>query len=94
MAVGSGAVVAVSSPWVSGKAIAMASPAFLAAALAGCAALFGTGRRVEAAVVSIAITGGVFWSNTLAYHDVSLAPRGQLHELETIGHSFAGRARR
>ena len=88
--VGSGAVVAVSSPWVSGKAIAMASPAFLAAALAGCAALFGLGRRVEAAVVAIAITGGVFWSNALAYHDVSLAPRGQLHELETIGRSLAG----
>jgi hypothetical protein len=90
VAVGSGAVVAVSSPWVSGKAIAMASPAFLAAALAGCAALFGLGRRVEAAVVAVAITGGVFWSNALAYHDVSLAPRGQLHELETIGRSFAG----
>ncbi len=90
VALGSGAVVAVSSPWVSGKAIAMASPAFLAAAFAGCAALFGLGRRVEAAVVAIAITGGVFWSNALAYHEVSLAPRGQLHELETIGRSFAG----
>jgi hypothetical protein len=90
VAVGSGAVVLVSSPWVSGKAIAMASPAFLAAALAGCAALFGLGRRVEAAVVAVAITGGVLWSNALAYHDVSLAPRGQLHELETIGHAFAG----
>jgi hypothetical protein len=90
VAVGSGAVVAVSSPWVSGKAIAMAAPAFLAAALAGCAALFGLGRRVEAAVAAVAITGGVLWSNALAYHDVSLAPRGQLHELESIGHSFAG----
>jgi hypothetical protein len=90
VALGSGAVVAVSSPWVSGKAIAMAAPAFLAAALAGCAALFGLGRRVEATVVAVAITGGVLWSNALAYHDVSLAPRGQLHELETIGHSIAG----
>jgi hypothetical protein len=90
VALGSGAVVAVSSPWVSGKAIAMASPAFLAAAFAGCAALFGLGRRVEAAVVAIALTGGVLWSNALAYHDVSLAPRGQLHELETIGKAFAG----
>ena len=90
VALGSGAVVAVSSPWVSGKAIAMASPAFLASALAGCAGLFGLGRRVEAGVLAIAITGGVLWSNALAYHDVSLAPRGQLHELEAIGHSFAG----
>ena len=90
VALGSGVVVAVSSPWVSGKAIAMASPAFLAAALAGCAALFGLGRHVEAAVAAVAITAGVLWSNALAYHDVSLAPRGQLHELETIGSSFAG----
>jgi hypothetical protein len=90
VAVGSGAVVAVSSPWVSGKAIAMASPAFLAAALAGCAALLGLDRRVEAAVAAIVIASGVLWSNALAYHDVSLAPRGQLHELETIGRTFAG----
>jgi hypothetical protein len=90
VALGSGAVVAVSSPWVSGKAIAMASPAFLAAALAGCAALLGLGRRVEAVVAAVAIAAGVLWSNALAYHDVSLAPRGQLHELETIGRTFAG----
>jgi hypothetical protein len=87
---GSGAVVLVSSPWVSAKAIAMASPAFLAAALAGCAALFGLGRRVEAAVAAVAIAGGVLWSNALAYNEVSLAPRGQLHELETIGRDYAG----
>lgn len=87
---GSGAVVLVSSPWVSAKAIAMASPAFLAAALAGCAALLGLGRRVEAVVAAVAITGGVLWSNALAYNEVSLAPRGQLHELEAIGREFAG----
>ena len=90
VAVGSGAVVLVSSPWVSAKAIAMAAPAFLAAALAGCAALLGLGRRVEAVVAAVAITGGVLWSNALAYNEVSLAPRGQLHELETIGRAFAG----
>jgi hypothetical protein len=90
VAVGSGAVVLLSSPWVSAKAIAMASPAFLAAALAGCAALLGLGRRVEAVVAGVAIAAGVLWSNALAYNEVSLAPRGQLHELETIGRAFAG----
>ena len=90
MVLGSGAVVAASSPWVGGKALAMASPAVLASALAGCAALFGLDRKVEAAVATVAIAGGVLWSNALAYHDVSLAPRGQLHELETIGRTFAG----
>jgi hypothetical protein len=88
--VGCALFVSVSSPWVGGKTLAMASPAALAVALAGCAALFGHGRAVEAGVVVLAITGGVIWSNTLQYHDVWLAPRGQLHELETIGRDFAG----
>jgi len=81
---------AVSSPWVAGKTLAMASPAALAAALGGCAAGLAHKRIVEAAVAALAIAAGVFWSNTLQYHDVLLAPRGQLHELETIGHDFAG----
>jgi hypothetical protein len=88
--VGCALFLAVSSPWVGGKTLAMASPAVLAAALAGCAAAFGHGRGVEASVVALAITGGVLWSNALQYHDVWLAPRGQLHELETIGRDFAG----
>ncbi|MDP9232210.1 MAG: hypothetical protein M3O73_05505 [Actinomycetota bacterium] len=88
--VGCALFVAVSSPWVGGKTLAMASPAALAVALAGCAALFGRGRAVEAGVVVLAITGGVIWSNALQYHDVWLAPRGQLHELETIGRDFVG----
>jgi hypothetical protein len=82
--------VGISSPWVGGKTLAMASPAVLAAALAGCAALLGRGRAVEAAVVALAIASGVIWSNVDQYHDVWLAPRGQLHELEVIGHDFAG----
>jgi hypothetical protein len=82
--------VGVSSPWVGGKTLAMASPAVLAAALAGCAALLAHRRAVEAAVATLAIAAGVFWSNVDQYHDVWLAPRGQLHELEAIGHDFAG----
>ena len=41
-------------------------------------------------MLALAIAGGVLWSNVDQYHDVWLAPRGQLHELETIGHEFAG----
>ena len=89
-AIGCYILVALSSPWVDGKALATASPALLAAALAGCAAVFGLGRRVEATVAALAIAGGVLWSNALAYHDVWLAPRGQLHELEAIGRRYAG----
>ena len=82
--------VGISSPWVGGKTLAMASPAVLAAALAGAGALLTRRRVVEAGVLALVIAGGVLWSNVDQYHDVWLAPRGQLHELETIGHEFAG----
>jgi hypothetical protein len=78
------------SPWVDGKALATASPAILLAGLAGAGAIFERGRRVEAAVLVLAIGGGVMWSNVLAYHGVWLAPRAQLAELATIGGRFAG----
>jgi hypothetical protein len=89
-ALGAVLIVGLSSPWVGGKAIAIASPAFLALALAGCGAALASGRLVEASVAATLIGAGVLWSNVLQYHDVWLAPRGQLHELETIGHRFAG----
>jgi hypothetical protein len=78
------------SPWVDGKALATASPAIVLAGMAGAAAIFERGRRVEAAVLALAIGGGVVWSNVLAYHGVWLAPRPQLAELATIGDRFAG----
>ena len=81
--IGCGLVVAGGSPWVDGKALAMASPAFVAAATAAA-----YGRAARAPLVLVA--AGVLWSNVLQYHDVWLAPRGQLHELETIGKRFAG----
>ncbi|HSB38651.1 MAG TPA: hypothetical protein VLD13_06140 [Gaiellaceae bacterium] len=82
--------VGVSSPWVGGKTLAMAAPAVLAAAFSGCGALLASGRTVETTLVALALTAGVIWSNVDQYHDVWLAPRGQLHELETIGRDFAG----
>jgi hypothetical protein len=78
------------SPWVDGKALATASPAVLLAGMAGAAAIFERGRRVEAAVLMLAIGGGVMWSNVLAYHGVWLAPRPQLGELAMIGDRFGG----
>jgi hypothetical protein len=75
---------------VDAKAFSTATPAFLLAALVGCAALLDRGRRVEALVAAAAIAGGVLWSNVLAYREVNLAPRDQLSELETIGERFAG----
>jgi hypothetical protein len=89
-ATGCAVAVVVGSPWIAGKALAIASPAALIAGMAGIAWLFRSGRRVEAAVAMLAVAGGVLWSNALAYHNVWLGPRSQLRELETIGKQFSG----
>ena len=52
-------------------------------------ALAGWGIGVGA-VAGCAIAGGIAWSNVLAYHDVSLAPRAQFAQLGQIGERIAG----
>ena len=84
------AIAALGSPWVDGKTLAIASPAFLFAALVGAAVMFERGRRVEAVVIALAIASGVVWSNALAYRDVDLAPHARFAELEGIGKRIAG----
>lgn len=78
------------SPWIGAKAIAIASPLFLVLALAASGWLFETGRRVEAVLAAAAILFGVAWSDSLAYHDVLLAPNARLTELQEIGDRYAG----
>jgi hypothetical protein len=78
------------SPWADGKALMIVSPAVLLAAMLGPAGLFEVGRRIEAAALFVALTFGVLASNALAYHDVSLAPRDRLDELERIGKRISG----
>jgi hypothetical protein len=77
------------TPWVVGKTLAISSPALLAAALAG-AAILAVRRRVGIVVLA-ALAAGVLWSNALAYHDVQLAPRMRLAELQHIGTLLAGK---
>lgn len=89
-ALGAAGLAVVGSPWVAGKGFATASPAFLLAAMAAACWLLQRGRRVEGAVLALAIGGGVLASNFLAYHDVWLAPRDSLVELEVIGKRIAG----
>ncbi len=84
------AIVSSASPWIDGKAMATASPAFFLAALAGAAAIHRRGLRLEGGVLLALLAGGVLWSNVLAYGGASLAPYGQLRELQTIGEDFAG----
>jgi hypothetical protein len=92
--------VTVGSPWVGAKALAIGSPFVLLTALCGCLGLasprapFSPGVRrvvlVAGITAALALIAGVAWSDALAYHDVDLAPRGQLRELEHIGNRFAG----
>jgi hypothetical protein len=84
------AIAGLGSPWVDGKALATASPAFVFAGAAGAAALATRRRLVEAAVLAVAVGGGVLWSNALAFHEVSLAPHDRLEELRQVGKDIAG----
>ncbi len=81
----------VGSPWVAAKATAIASPAVLAVSFGAAVSFFGSGRRLVATVAVAAMGVGVLWSAALAYHEVRLAPREQLAELEEIGKLIAGR---
>jgi hypothetical protein len=89
-ALGAVVFVAAGSPWLGGKALALASP--IALFLAGCGYAAHLGRRsspVWPAGMALLVVG-VCWSNVLAYREVWLAPRDQLEELELIGEQFAG----
>lgn len=78
------------SPWVGAKALASAAPAFLCLAMVGVAALLSDRRWRLAAIPLLLLPLGVVWSNALAYHEVWLAPYGQLRELEKIGDGIRG----
>lgn len=85
------------TPWVVGKVLAFSSPALLVCALAGVALLWGAGsrwrdgRRAASVVLLAVLAGGVLWSNVRQYHDVLLAPRARLAELQHIGGLVAHR---
>jgi hypothetical protein len=78
------------SPWADAKALVIVSPAIVLAAICGAVAFAPYARRLPALLLAVAITGGVLASNAFAYHNVSLAPRQRLGELERIGHQIAG----
>ena len=84
-------LVALGSPWVEGKALATASPAIPFAAMIAIARA-GDGRpgarRPDCSRSWSSV--GSSWSNALGYGGVSLAPHGQLAELEEIGERIAG----
>jgi hypothetical protein len=87
-ACGAGLISGTGSPWLSGKALAIAAPTVTALALVG--AMRGRIARGAAPVLTATLMLGVASSDALAAHSASLAPRDQLVELETIGTRFAG----
>jgi hypothetical protein len=77
--------------WTDAKLILLFSSALVLATWAGVAALRRGGRRLEAALLAVAITGGILYSDALQYHDTSLAPTARFNELREIGREYAGR---
>jgi len=78
------------SAWVAAKSYAIVSPFALLFAFTGLAFLSRLGARFAAVAAALLLGAGVIWSNALGYGGVSLAPRAQLVELETIGKRFSG----
>jgi hypothetical protein len=86
--------VAIGSPWIDAKALAILSPVPLLAA-AGLAALaLEQAREAVRAVGAMSATALVAlcaWSTIAIARDVSVAPRAQLAELRDVGRAIAGR---
>ena len=83
------------SPWADGKALMVTSPAFVFAAALGAGALvrgvrwrpvtaLGGAQVLAGGALLAATFVGVMYSNALAYHNASLAPRDRFDELRTI----------
>jgi hypothetical protein len=89
-AFGCAVYVGFASPWVGGKALAVASPLAVTLALAGLVAPIERGGRLAGGLVAGIIAAAVLWSNALQYHAVELAPSGTLEELAAIGDRFSG----
>jgi hypothetical protein len=85
------AILVIASPWVGAKALAIASPASLLAAMAAAAFLVGRTRVPLAGLAMLALAGGVLASNVLAYREANIAPRDRLAELARIGEMLDGK---
>ncbi|MGH2869081.1 MAG: hypothetical protein ACRDNK_16165, partial [Solirubrobacteraceae bacterium] len=78
------------SPYANAKVMMIFSLTAVATAMLGPAALQDAGRRIEAWGLAGVIAAGVLWTNGLAIHDASVAPRARLAELSEIGQRFTG----
>lgn len=78
------------SPWIAAKALTVASPAFVLAALLGAVWTARHANRAIGLVLGAVVVAGVLSSNLLAYSYVNLAPRERLAELAGINEAFRG----
>ncbi len=72
------------APYADGKTLAIGSAIVTVLALLGAAALINAPRRplrVAGAALAVAIVGGILWTNALAYHDTTVAPKDRFDEL-------------
>ncbi len=88
------AVRASATTWADAKALMLTSPVVVLMAWAGLAGLFAAragALRVLAAVLAIALVGGVAVSDALQYNASNLAPTARFDELASIDSRFGGR---
>lgn len=84
-----GAVAVFASPWLDAKALAIASPAVLLAALVALARARCAAPALGALGLAV-LTAGIAWSLVAQWGGANLAPRAQLVELERLGERLAG----
>jgi len=81
--------------WAEAKTLVLSSPVAVLLAWAGVAALLSARRallaRGLAAVLALALAGGVLASDALLYHTSDLAPTARYQELATLDSRFAGK---
>jgi hypothetical protein len=82
--------------WADGKALMLSSPVVVLLAWAGVAALRACTfsrpiLRPMAALLALALVGGVAASDAMQYHDSNLAPTARYDELASLDSRFAGR---
>jgi hypothetical protein len=84
--------VARTGAWIELKIFAITSTIVLALAFAGIGALL---RRPLTLLLglqaALLLVGAVVFGNVLVYHNVTLAPRDRMADLERLGNAFAGR---
>ncbi|MGP0101906.1 MAG: hypothetical protein ACLPUT_09860 [Solirubrobacteraceae bacterium] len=81
--------------WADAKTLVLSSPLVVLLAWGGVAALLARPRRSlwrpAAALLALALAGGVLASDALQYHSSDLAPTARYDELASLNSRFAGR---